>query len=161
MGEREMVRNKNENKKIILILFSLIATLFSACSDPYALQANWMIALPENYTEVKCCEIAVGFNTTRVIKCLCEDSTVKDQYKFAPINKAAEKAFSYIKSSLWQCNTREIKAKGTSLKDIEVIDEINEKWESLDAYLVAKSSSDYCLLLFDSSNNVLYICEST
>lgn len=145
---------------LISLLFIVFVVLLSACRNPCALRINWGIELPEGCTEERVCDVEMGVDYTRVIKLICPSDAITEKYAFVPWNREAESAFSKTRDILRSCSEREPALSGRTLENADLLDEIEDRWDSFFVFLIRESPLDYCLLLFDPADHALYICET-
>ena len=158
----ETSKNVNNGKRytiVLLALFCLFFSLLSACSESYAFRTNWGIDFPDSYFSGRKCIVDMGIDYIRVIECQDVSETEIDQYSFIPVDDSARSVFNEIEDIVNGRNEQAIIEQGESVNNLAVLFEIDNKWNELSYYMVRKTEVDYCILFYDSSSNVLYICE--
>ena len=151
-------------KRSILLVFLLSImsiVLFSACSESWAFNDRWNIQLPNScFSEMQICRVEIGPDIISVKKCTNVSASMISTYTLSPVDEDAELVFSRIKKILLEDYEWEQDAGKTTIEHIEIIGDIESTWDNLSYFYVEKFTTNYCLLLFDSSANLLYLCES-
>ena len=143
----------------LLLLYCLSFFLLSACSESNAFKTNWGIDFPDSYFSGRKCIVDMGIDYICVIECQDISKEEIEQYSFMPVDQSARMAFKEIEDIVNARNKRTVDEHGESVSNISMLIEIDERWDELSYYMVRKTEVDYCILLYDSTSNVLYICE--
>ena len=146
---------------LLLFLLSLLnIILFSACTDSWAFRDRWKMQLPDScFREMQICMVEIGFDTVSVTKCINVSASTLSTFTFSPVDEDAKLVFSKIKNLLLDDYKWEQDTGKTTIEHIEIIGDIEDTWENFSYFYVKRDAVSYCLLLFDSSASLLYLCE--